>query len=293
MKKLDIKTLKKSAAITCLNNDIAILANFEKMVDGTPTTYLMGGIFVGFVLQGEGSFMVDKHSYTLKKGNIFACYPRNILEKYTFSKDIKAVALFVSEQYAGEFVDKINLDWTIRLMAMAHEVVSMTPAETKRMEVYTSLITERLQCHEGPYKRNSLDSLIMAMIYDLFDIRQHQHHAETLTHRKYSASEKFFLEFIKMLNHAEGHFLNVNGYADQLGITSKYFSNICREITGKTAGAIINEEIIRSAKILLHDKGKSIKQVSDALQFANQSHFASFFHRHTGTTPQRYRKQFV
>jgi AraC-like DNA-binding protein len=85
-------------------------------------------------------------------------------------------------------------------------------------------------------------------------------------------------------------FTNVNGYAELLHITPKYFSSICKKLSGKTANEIIKEETIKQAKILLHDNSLSIKQVADQLSFTNQSHFGTYFHRYTGMSPQQFRQ---
>lgn len=56
------------------------------------------------------------------------------------------------------------------------------------------------------------------------------------------------------MQHDDGlPFCNVNGYADKQHISAKYFSAVRQHATGKTAIQLINEEIIRRAKLLPHD----------------------------------------
>lgn len=86
-----------------------------------------------------------------------------------------------------------------------------------------------------------------------------------------------------------GRYLSVNEYAERLHVTPKYFSTTCKRLTGRTAGQIINEEIITTAKLLLRDNSKSIKQISDLLGFANQSHFGTYFSKRIGMSPQQFR----
>ena len=131
------------------------------------------------------------------------------------------------------------------------------------------------------------------MALNVFDLRLRSYRTNARPSMKYTSAERLFYDFVKMLNDPHMPYINVNGYAEKLNISPKYFSTICRQLTGKTAGQLINEELIRSAKILLHDREKSIKQVSDELNFANQSHFASFFHRHVGMSPQRFRARML
>lgn len=80
-------------------------------------------------------------------------------------------------------------------------------------------------------------------------------------------------------------------YANLLHISPKYFSSVCKKLTGKTASEIINDEIIKQSSFLLRNNKLSIKQISSRLGFVNQSHFGTFFRRHTGLSPQQYREQ--
>lgn len=293
MRKFDIQAIEEGKSKDSICGDIAILSNFKDLYGEEPITWMVNGFFIGYVTRGEAQFKVDKHQYKLATGDLFACYPRNILENYEFSPDIEAKAIFISADHAGIFADKISIDWTIRLMAMSHEVVHINPDELSLMEDYIQLLRAKLRAADSMYKKDSVVSLLTSLLYVMLDIRQRVHAEEVVPTRKYSSSENIFLKFIHLLGDSNRPFQNVNEYATELGITPKYFSAICREITGKTASTIINEEIIRAAKILLQDRTKSIRQVSDELQFANQSHFASFFHRYAGISPQKYRKDLM
>lgn len=84
-------------------------------------------------------------------------------------------------------------------------------------------------------------------------------------------------------------FVRVKGYAELLHVTPKYFSWVCKRLSGKTANEIICEEVVRQAKLMLRDNSLSIKQIAERLNFANQSHFGTFFRRHTGVSPCRFR----
>lgn len=54
-------------------------------------------------------------------------------------------------------------------------------------------------------------------------------------------------------------------------------------------GDCIDVNIIRQAKALMQIKTLTLQQISDSLGFQNQSHFGTFFHRHTGLRPKAFR----
>ena len=81
--------------------------------------------------------------------------------------------------------------------------------------------------------------------------------------------------------------------AEQLNITPKYFSTVCKQITGRTALDIINSELVKNARLLLLNPNNSVKQVSVRLGFANQSHFGTFMRRNAGMSPLKFRQSLL
>ena len=114
---------------------------------------------------------------------------------------------------------------------------------------------------------------------------------EFLMKREYISAENIMQKFLSLIQNESIAYLNVTEYANLLHISPKYFSSACKKLTGKTASEIINEEIIKQSSFLLRNNKLSIKQISSRLGFVNQSHFGTFFRRHTGLSPQQYREQ--
>jgi AraC-like DNA-binding protein len=83
----------------------------------------------------------------------------------------------------------------------------------------------------------------------------------------------------------------VKDFADKLNISPKYFSSVCRKITGRSTGSLINEAVTSEAKQMLRNPQMTVKQRSNKLGFANASHFGTFFRRQTGMSPQQFRKK--
>ncbi|MDO4826727.1 MAG: helix-turn-helix domain-containing protein, partial [Bacteroidia bacterium] len=70
----------------------------------------------------------------------------------------------------------------------------------------------------------------------------------------------------------------------------KYFGELVKTETGRTARDFINDRILASAKKLLADESMSIAQVSLRLGFEYPQHFVRFFKSHSGVTPSEYRR---
>lgn len=81
-------------------------------------------------------------------------------------------------------------------------------------------------------------------------------------------------------------------YASQLHILPKSLSAAIKKQTGKSAGKWIDDTIILEAKVLLQNKTLTVSQVSNMLNFSDQSVFGKFFRTNAGISPVAYRKMF-
>ncbi len=79
-------------------------------------------------------------------------------------------------------------------------------------------------------------------------------------------------------------------FADKCCYSPKYFGELVKTETGRTARDFINGRILSAAKKLLSDETLSIAQLSQRLGFEYPQHFVRFFKAHTGATPSEYRR---
>ena len=79
-------------------------------------------------------------------------------------------------------------------------------------------------------------------------------------------------------------------FADKCCYSTKYFGELVKTETGRTARDFINDRLLRTAKQLLADEELSISQVSQELGFEYPQHFVRFFKSQTGKTPSEYRR---
>ncbi|MCE7040399.1 AraC family transcriptional regulator [Dyadobacter sp. CY312] len=80
-----------------------------------------------------------------------------------------------------------------------------------------------------------------------------------------------------------------NAYADKLSVHINHLNKTLKLITAKTTTELINERILREAKILLKHTDWSISQIAFSLGFDESSHFSKFFKKQTGIAPSPFR----
>lgn len=79
-------------------------------------------------------------------------------------------------------------------------------------------------------------------------------------------------------------------FARECCYSPKYFGELVKAETGRTAKDFINDRVLSYAKQLLNDDALNITQVSNMLGFDYPQHFVRFFKARTGMTPSEYRK---
>ncbi len=78
-------------------------------------------------------------------------------------------------------------------------------------------------------------------------------------------------------------------YANALGMTPDRLNDHCKRFTGVTAGHLIRQRLVTEAKRQLMFTDLTVSEIAYDLDFADPSHFARFFRRYTGLTPQAFR----
>ena len=100
---------------------------------------------------------------------------------------------------------------------------------------------------------------------------------------------ELFNRFMMLLERDYKISRDVNYYAAQMNISSKYLTNIVGQVTGHTPKTIIDQYVILQLKMHLKRTTQSIKEMAWEFHFADVSFFCRYFKKHTGLTPQQIR----
>lgn len=98
-----------------------------------------------------------------------------------------------------------------------------------------------------------------------------------------------YREFLTMQEQLCSHSHDVNFYADRLGVSPRYLSQVTRRIANQTPKAIIESTLLSRIQELLLQNTLSVQEISSSLGFSSQSHLSNLFKRLTGVTPTDYR----
>lgn len=110
----------------------------------------------------------------------------------------------------------------------------------------------------------------------------------------YTESENKSELYDKILNYIASNYMkdiSLTVMAKDFGLSSSYFSRSFKEVTGKNYSEMISSYRVEKAKELI-DNEEEIKmfQVAELVGFASYKAFAEAFKKHTGMSPESYKK---
>lgn len=131
--------------------------------------------------------------------------------------------------------------------------------------------------------------LVYNIILLLAEMQLHAQNGQS-SRALYTMADTYFRTFINLVGSHVRTEHEVLFYAEQLHITPKYLSEICKQKTGRKAKEIISAVLLRGIKNDLLVSGKSMKMLASEYGFADQSSLGKFFRKMTGLSPLHYKK---
>ncbi|WP_034997868.1 helix-turn-helix domain-containing protein [Beijerinckia mobilis] len=78
-------------------------------------------------------------------------------------------------------------------------------------------------------------------------------------------------------------------HAQKLGVSVAHMSRVCRQITGRSAQAFVQDRLMLEARRQLAYTSMNIAEIAFDLGFDDPAYFTRFFTRHAGLSPRAYR----
>ena len=240
-------------------------------------------------LLNEGKLQLesDLFVHTTEAPAIFTIAPSSIRKFTDLGVMYDAKILFFRKEVFLEGQSDVNyLDRFDFFEKAGQQVVHLDFDQFGRLKLYYDLIYQKSR-EQSPNATAIIRSLIYIVLNEIDDA--HQLLLDTALPLPPNNPNHILTRFKELL--AE-HFIEerkVSFYAEKLFLTPKYFSTLIRNVSGKTAGAWINEMVLLEAKVRLQNKERTIAQIAYDLNFSDPSHFGKFLKKHTGLSPLEFR----
>jgi AraC family transcriptional activator of pobA len=238
---------------------------------------------------GESNVRIDMIAYTLKVNHVMIIPPNAIRQFIGASPDFRCTVIVFTQRFlseAGMSLKHIDMFSFFSSNASPHIQLSHQEADLLRGMLY---ILKQKEAENRPtiYNTEIVKHSFLAFIYQFGEVYQRNNYIGEI---KLTKKADLTMRFTKILTEHFREERSVLYYARLLFVTPRYLTQTIKEITGKTAGELIDEMVIKEAKIHLNNMSVSIGQVAESLYFSDQFFFSKFFKKHAGMTPSEYRK---
>ena len=243
-----------------------------------------------FCVKGRVQGLMNGLPMELHENQVAIVPPNVMITSIMVSPDFNLKAMFFTNSILQSFLrEKMNI-WNE--VMYVHRLHILTIEKREDMLFFThfyemlSLFIER--GGDNPYSTDIIQSLLRAAVLALCAKLKEKLPAKEISYDSHTGNNHF-QRFLDLLSNSSTKHRTVASYADELCISPKYLSAICKKNSDKTATEWIREHVLEDIRYYLRQTDLSIKQVSDELQFPNPSFFGKYVKEHFGMTPSQLR----
>ena len=289
---LDISHLTEMDMVSFIKGEIVLSDNmeipFSEPLEQLPQNDFpvqAGMSMVLFCLQGELHVRISLKEYTLRPDMFCVIITGMIFEVLSISNDFRGFIIATRTNFMPFTEKTTHVMSFYKCLQSRHCFVLEEKEVMAFVGVYHS-IKATLQELDHPYRIPMLQSYVQILYYRMLPIVLKEE--ESRSKYSHTRQEEIFQRFI---GEVEKHYRkerSVKFYADLLCISPKYLSTVIYKISQQLAGEWIDAYVILEAKTLLKSGRLTIQQISEQLNFSNQSFFGKFFKRCAGMSPKEY-----
>lgn len=277
-----------------LSKDFVVFDNFEdpinepEVLDIAQYPMRINLNMIILCTKGFLKMKIGVNDSVLSENKFVIVVTNQIFQITEVSPDFKAGFLLLKDEFLLEQNDIRSILFNIKQTLTWQSLFSL-PEEVMLEETFVfKSIRSIIRQKEHKYRELIVYHYFRIMLYHVCQIYFSE---QEKIMKSGNRQEAVFYHFVREVDLNFYQHRTIKYYADKASLTPKYFSRIIFEASGKKAADWINEYVILEAKTLLKNTTMTIQQISEQLNFSNQSHFSRYFSAHTGISPLEYKRQ--
>ncbi len=260
----------------CLDTDLSWMK--DKMERTDKCLLLIGRCGTATLLVGDEEYMLDNHRVVLLRPDL----PFKLLGS---SKDFRVTMLGFSIITLHQSTQRIEPRFFLFIYTKV--LWTLKPEHREVLNHFCSLFRFAASRYGRGYSVELVNSLVTALVFGAHEMLENI--PQEIPFEDSSRSRELFRNFMELLSQNYKREHEVQFYAKELCISSKYLTQITRRTIGQTPKHIIDSRLLLEAMKLLEKNNSSIQDISRNLGFPDQSYFGRFFKRMKQMSPQQYR----
>ena len=267
------------------DNDIVVIDSIQQFNEVNTAHVAMNAIII--CTNGKVQARVNGIHMELHKNQV-AIVPQNVTATDVMvSPDFNLKAMFLTNRILQSFLhEKMNV-WNDMMYVHRNHIVTMDEDEILFYTHFYDMLTLAIERgKENPYHTEIIQALLRSAILGLCGAMKWMLSSD---HHETHTTDTHFQRFLDLLHSTDVKHRTVEAYANDLCISPKYLTAICKKHSGRTANEWITEHVLEDIRYYLKQTDLSMKQICDQLGFPNPSFFGKYVKDHFGMTPMEFR----
>jgi AraC-like DNA-binding protein len=274
------------------DNEIVIVDSIQQFAETCNAHVAMNAIVI--CTSGKAQAQMNGVQMEFRKNQV-GIIPQNVMiTDVMVSPDFNLRGIFLTNRILRSFLNEKISVWNDMMYIHRQHVVTMDEDETLFYTHFYDMLTLAVEKgKENPFHTEIIQSLLRSAILGLcgemkWMLAQTDSKLSTLNDKQ-STTQSHFQRFLDLLHTTDVKHRTVEAYANDLYISPKYLTTICKKNSGKTANEWITEHVIEDIRYYLKQTDLSVKQICNQLGFPNPSFFGKYVKDHFGMTPIEFR----
>lgn len=239
-----------------------------------------------FCLGGEVCFELNENEYTLHTNDAMFVEANSVIMLKSIKGDCRFKLCAINTSIRYSLINKTLFEAILNLQS--NPVVTLSDSDMGLVVRYYELANYKMTNTDYCANHESMINILHAFAIDLLtSISNHVQNDGSIMRQ----GDKLYRKFVYLASTCADGKRSVKSFADELCVSSKYLSWVCRTHSGKSANEIIQQGIVARITQLLLYSDMSIKEIATSLRFENLSFFGKYVKKHLGLSPNNYRKQ--
>lgn len=242
-----------------------------------------------FCLAGRMQVQVNLQEFELHANDIIIVQEGTIGVYHGMSDDVKIAVIAFSSEYF-QTTHQIKATMSLQRRLYASPLYHLPPEAMEESMAIYHLMKAKIKEKDNPFRKGALLGYTQALTYNAYKYLLTSDSTYGKTSEKSSRQLNLYTRFIEEVQKSYTKERRISYYADVLCVTPKYLSQVIHKVSGRFATDWITDFVILEAKALLKSRKYNVQQISDMLNFANQSFFGKYFKEKVGCSPSEYQK---
>ena len=269
-----------------IDNEIVVGDNIAEMPVPTDARR-MNFLLIVLCTKGSLQYTLDTQKTVVTAGDMLVVSERHVVNNYSASPDVEGMAILMSPDFFQQTVRDISELSAAFLFARSNPVIKLSSNEREVFSNYYYAVKNRISDTRNRFRKPLVRALLLAMFYEMSNLIYRALEVPTPSNKR---AENIFNQFIKLVESNFRRERRVGWYAEQIDITPKYLSETIKKVSQRTPNEWIDNYVVLELRLMLKNSTKSIKQITDEMNFPNQSFLGKFFKEHVGLSPTEYRR---